>query len=111
MRKITQNAITAYMNNTKFKSGNTEVLINSENGDTELYLHNNMIAFKSDSEDTYISTCGWDTNTTRERLNCLVNTINGGRVNIQKGQMNYTDYEGSVNHLISGYCLVKRNSK
>jgi len=68
-RQITIDAIRAFNNNYKFKRSNTEVRIDSK-GVTELKLHGNLIAFKTNSG-TYISTCGWHTVTTKERLNGL----------------------------------------
>ena len=68
-RQITIDAVRAFNNNYKFKRSNTEVRIGST-GVTELKLHGNLIAFKNNSG-TYISTCGWHTVTTKERLNGL----------------------------------------
>ena len=68
MRKITQDAIRAFNNNYKFKRGNTQVRIIGDYEQTQLKLHSNIIAFKNNSG-TYINTCGWNTPTTKERLN------------------------------------------
>lgn len=68
MRSITEKAIQAFNNNVKFNSSNTSVRI--EDGKTNLYLHNNLIATKSNGV-LEITNAGWQTNTTKERLNGL----------------------------------------
>ena len=72
MRKITQDSIRAFNNNYRFKRGNTEVRIIGDYEQTQLRLHGNLIAYK-DNTGTYISTCGYSTVTTKERLNGLPN--------------------------------------
>jgi hypothetical protein len=68
MRKISEDVRTAFRLGENFKSGNTQVI--SKDGDTMLLLHGNMIAHKSALAYT-ITTAGWNTVTTRERLNAL----------------------------------------
>lgn len=71
MRNITRNAIECLIEGTPFSKDNTKVVItkNREEGDT-LYLHGNPI-IKIKSDGVWITTCGWDTITTKERLNGL----------------------------------------
>lgn len=79
MRKITSQAIAAFNSGKNFKSGATQV--NTRIGGTELVLHGNVIARRIDGEGLSINLCGWNTPTTRERLNGLggvsVNTVKG----------------------------------
>ena len=73
MRTITQNSVNAFLNNETFKSSNTTVTI-EKNGEIQLRLHGNLIARKNPVDNTIkISSCGWQTNTTKERLNGLPN--------------------------------------
>ncbi len=73
MRTITQNSVNAFLNNQTFKSSNTAVTI-EKNGEIQLRLHGNLIARKNPADNTIkISNCGWQTNTTKERLNGLPN--------------------------------------
>lgn len=94
MRKVTKKAIEAFENATKFNSGNTEVEVLPNV--TILKLHGNKIAYRyNDPEKTLsITTCGWNTNTTKERLN----GISGVRVNTVKGQLylNGEKWDGSL---------------
>jgi hypothetical protein len=79
MRKITQESVNAFMGSKPFKKSNMAVTI--ENGITYLKLHNNKIAAMLSDGRVWISSAGWRTNTTKERLN----GIPGVRVN----QKNY----------------------
>lgn len=64
MRKIS-NSIAIAFSETGVKSvGNTKT------GGTKIWLHNNIIAEKR-TDGLYITTCGWPTNTTKDRLNAL----------------------------------------
>lgn len=79
MRKITEQASNAFHNARDFRSGNTQV--NRRIDGVELTLHGHTIA-KNTSEGLHINLCGWNTNTTRERLNGL----QGVRLHTKKGQ-------------------------
>lgn len=68
-RKITQQATMAFLSGGNFKSSNTEVV--TEDGYTYMYLFGNNIAIKSDTDGLAIRNCGYQTNTTKERLNAL----------------------------------------
>ena len=77
MRQITIDATNAFNNNRQFKRSNTEVrIVDGYNGaepdetQIELRLHGNLIAWKNNAG-MFISTCGWQSVTTKERLNGL----------------------------------------
>lgn len=82
MRKITKEAVKAFYGDYKFSSGNTTV------NDFGYFLHGNKIAehnslFNNDGNKLInITLAGWNTNTTRERLNGL----KGVHVTTKKGQ-------------------------
>lgn len=68
MRKITRLAIDAFLSDTPFKQSNTEVVVDETY--SGLHLHGNTIAAQfHDSGNIYITTSGWQTNVTKERLN------------------------------------------
>lgn len=69
MRKVTQDAVNAFMQHKNFKRGNTTVSI--WKGVAELYLHNNLIAEHHPDGRILISNAGWPTVTTKERLNAI----------------------------------------
>ena len=71
MRKITADAIRAFRNRQTFKRGNTEVKVYDNS--VALFLHGNIIAEYAADGALYIRDGGWQTNTTKERLNGLPN--------------------------------------
>lgn len=86
MRQITNNAVNAFIAKQNFGCGNTTV---TNNGDkTEMYLFGNLIAYEI-NQNVYISSQGYETSTTRERLNGLVQALECGRVYIKGGSMWY----------------------
>jgi len=94
MRKITSDSVNAFMNAEKFNSGNTSVEV-LENV-TILKLHGNAIAYRYNSpkRTLMISNCGWQTTTTKERLN----GIPGVNVYQRKGQwyLNDEEWDGAL---------------
>ena len=84
MRQITKQAVNKFNNNQNFTKDNTQVWYGRvgtiNNGKcsltpiTKLFLHDNLIAYKKYSS-LVISNCGWFSNTTKERLNGLLDSI------------------------------------
>lgn len=69
MRDIDMEARCAFLNRRKFTSNNTQVKI--EDGQPHMYLFGNCIAKMNEEGDLLINHCGWESNTTRNRLNAL----------------------------------------
>lgn len=76
MRKITQEAITAFINKSNYSKDNTrvETLCQPHTVTTEMYLHNNLIARLNNNE-LYITSAWRETNTTKERLNWILDAF------------------------------------
>jgi len=70
MRKIETQMIAAINNRKDWKSGNTEVFINGNNC-ANVYLHGNLIAWVNKDNGLTVFDGGWQTNTTKSRLNAL----------------------------------------
>lgn len=62
MRKVTKEAVSAFLGGQKYSKSNT-----STDG-KNLYLHGNLIARRG-SDGIQITNAGWPSNTTKERLN------------------------------------------
>ncbi len=69
MRIITEQSTTAFLNRRKFKKANTEVI--ESGGKFYLRLHGNTIAILDPDNTLMITNAGWQSNTTKERLNGL----------------------------------------
>ena len=70
MRKIESQMCAAVQKNINWQSGNTSVHFNEESGVSIVRLHGNKIAEVSDNDMT-IFDGGWQTVTTKSRLNAL----------------------------------------
>ena len=70
MRKIESQMCQAVQSNKNWSSGNTTVTIDEETNTSSVYLHGNLIATVTDNDMT-IYDGGWQSNTTKSRLNAL----------------------------------------
>ena len=70
MRKIESQMCSAIQRNINWQSSNTAVTFDEETGISTVYLHGNKIAEVSDNDMT-IFDGGWQSNTTKSRLNAL----------------------------------------
>ena len=77
MRKITEQAVTAFWNGYSFSKGNTFVAV--DGGTVLFYLHGNLIAKRVDDK-LMITAANWETNTTKERLNGILSQITDLRI-------------------------------
>ena len=71
MRKIEETMCAAVKARMNYKSGNTEVVISDGGSKAAVYLHGNKIYMESSEGWAWFSLCGWNTSTTRSRLNAL----------------------------------------
>ena len=93
MRQITEDAVAAFMAGRAFRRDNTEVEVTKKS--VILYLHGSPIARKTGSR-VEVSTAGWKTNTTKERLNGVLSAFdrpmqsNYARIWQRRGQWHMT---------------------
>lgn len=67
MREIEKKALSAWQSGENFSSGNT--LVRLYNNEKHLYLHGNLIAKVDTSGLLWVTLAGWNTPTTKSRLN------------------------------------------
>jgi len=72
MRKIESQMNAAIQQNRNWSNANTMVTFDKETNTSSVYLHGNLIATVTDNDMT-IYDGGWQTNTTKSRLNALCN--------------------------------------
>ena len=82
MRKIEREMIQAIIDRSHFSKANTKVQVHVPMGvdsraEMRVYLHDNHIATYA-NEGLYINHQGWKTNTTKSRLNALIQFVLGG---------------------------------
>lgn len=69
MRQIEKSMLAAIRSGRSWKQDNTEVI--TDKGVSRVYLHGNLIADVQHGRVVAFSLCGWNTPTTRSRLNAL----------------------------------------
>lgn len=80
MRKITQESVEAFTNWDDLKKQNTEVKSYID-GIAKMWLHWNLIAeLNHYTRELYISDAGWQTITTKERLNWILEHFSLGKL-------------------------------
>ena len=98
MRKVTEKCVKAFNENREVKSGNTIVSVETDYDDVtyvNMYLHGNCIAHKNlHTGEVSINNCGWESNTTKERLNGLIASIKGYKDTIYQKNWNWYWKEG-----------------
>jgi hypothetical protein len=94
-RKITQESIRNFIDGVPFKKSNTEVV--REGTIYYLKLFGNKIAARLGDGRTWISNAGWDSNTTKERLNGLA----GVHIQQKKGEwyLNGVQWDGKPTYI------------
>ena len=91
MRQITRDSVTAFLWGLSFNKQNMTVRIDAE-GVVWMHLHGNLIAVKETNGEIQVTFAGWQTPTTKERLNGLSELLNGTRPFYQKaGQLYFND--------------------
>ena len=75
MRKIEQQMNSAINNRVSWHNSNTRV--DRMGNRSEVYLHNNQIATVHDNGDLQLSSAGWETVTTKSRLNAILDNFFG----------------------------------
>lgn len=82
MTNTAYRSVKAFLNNEKISLGNTKT------DGSNLYLHGNMIAHK-ENNNIIISLCGWNSHTTKDRLNELLSQT---RSDLRIRSKDYTPY-------------------
>ncbi len=103
MRQITENAARAFLNRYSFKQSNTQVVATAN--EVLLYLHDNLIA-KGGNGQLSITSAGWETNTTKERLNGLLSMINQPLI-YQRDFVWYRDIDGQRTEFNDGWNIIR----
>ena len=95
MRKITKESIKAFYNREPFKKSN--MTVENKEGKTYLKVFDNVIAILDEVNELFITTAGWNSVTTRERLNGL----SGVRLGTKKEQLylNNIPWDGKLTNI------------
>ena len=105
MRKIEQQMQTAIRNRMNWSKSNTSVEVDSE-GYTDVRLHGNRIATINPHGDITLSSCGWETVTTKSRLNAILQEVKTGFSIFQKQFEWFLNGQGRTVDFFDGMILL-----
>ena len=102
MRKIEKQMASAIANRSNWSQSNTSVSIDNE-GNTFVTLHGNLIATIFNNGDMKLSSCGWQTVTTKSRLNAILDVFFHNVRIVQKQFEWYIDGDS----FFDGYTIIR----
>ena len=111
MRKIEQQMNRAITNRTNWAGSNTTVSYNDSTNCSSVFLHGHQIAtVDHDTNAVKVSSCGWQTVTTKSRLNAILSEVKYGCSVFQKQWNWYVSFRGQTQDFIDGMILLDTQS-
>ena len=111
MRKIEQQMNRAITNRTNWAGSNTTVTYNDSTNCSSVFLHGHQIATVDHSTNAVkVSSCGWQTVTTKSRLNAILSEVKYGCSVFQKQWNWYVSFRGQTQDFIDGMILLDTQS-
>ena len=102
MRKIESEMQSAIVEHRNWSKSNTSVSVDSQ-GNTFVTLHGNLIATIFNNGDMKLSSCGWQTVTTKSRLNAILDVFFHNVRIVQKQFEWYIDGDS----FFDGYTIIR----
>ena len=111
MRKIEQQMNRAIANKADWASSNTRVEFNDSTNCSSVFLHGHNIAtFDHNLKAVKISSCGWQTNTTKSRLNAILSEVKYGCSVFQKQFNWFVSFNNQTTLFRDGMILLDADS-
>ena len=111
MRKIEQQMNRAITNRTNWAGSNTTVSYNDSTNCSSVFLHGHQIAtVDHDTNAVKVSSCGWQTVTTKSRLNAILSEVKYGCSVFQKQWNWYVSFRGQTQDFMDGMILLDTQS-
>ena len=111
MRKIEQQMNRAISNRTNWAGSNTTVTYNDSTNCSSVFLHGHNIATVDHSTNAVkVSSCGWQTVTTKSRLNAILSEVKYGCSVFQKQWNWYVSFRGQTQDFFDGMILLDTQS-
>ena len=106
MRKIETQMNRAVVNKNDWSNSNTRVEYNSNTDCSTVYLHNNRIATVDHNTNALkLSSCGWQSVTTKSRLNAILQEVIGCASVFQKNFEWFLNYNNQTHNFNDGMIL------
>ena len=110
MRKIEKQMNFAISNKGNWAGSNTSVSYNESTNCSSIFLHGHQIAtFDHNTQAVKLSSCGYETNTTKSRLNAILDEVKYGCKVFQKQWNWFVSYNGQTKDFVDGMILVDAN--
>ena len=110
MRKLERQMNFAVSNKSNWCGSNTQVTFNENTNCSSIYLHGHQIAtFDHNLKAVKLSSCGWQTVTTKSRLNAILNEVKWGCKVFQKNFDWFVSYNDQTRDFFDGMILVDAN--
>ena len=111
MRKLERQMNFAVSNKGNWSGSNTQVNYNSNTNCSQIYLHGHHIAtFCHETLAVKINSCGYHTNTTKSRLNALLEEVKWGCKVFQKNWDWFVSYNDQTTLFRDGMILLDADS-
>ena len=110
MRKIERAMNFAISNKGNWSSSNTQVSYNDSTNCSSVFLHGHRIATVDHATNAVkVSSCGWQTVTTKSRLNAILSEVKYGCSVFQKNWNWFVSFRGQTQDFIDGMILIDAN--
>ena len=108
MRKIEQQMNRAIVNKNDWSNSNTQVNYNSNTDCSAVYLHGNQIAtVDHNNQALKLSSCGWQSVTTKSRLNAILQGLIAG-ASVYQRQFNwFLNYNNQTHNFFDGMIITE----
>jgi len=111
MRKIEQQMNNAISNKVDWNSSNTRVEYNNNTNCSTIVLHSTAIAvYDHNTQAVKLNTGGWQSNTTKSRLNAILSEVKYGCSVFQKQWNWYVSFNNQTQDFVDGMILINSNS-
>tara|TARA_B100000900_G_scaffold200335_1_gene169828 strand:- start:35 stop:382 length:348 start_codon:yes stop_codon:yes gene_type:complete len=107
MRKLERQMNFAVSNKGNWCGSNTQVTYNESTNCSQVRLHGHLIATVDHSTNAVkLDSCGWQSNTTKSRLNALLEEVKFGCKVFQKNWNWYVSHNGQTADFSDGMILI-----
>ena len=111
MRKLEKQMNFALSNKANWAGSNTTVSYNDSTNCSSVYLHGHQIATLDHSTKALkLSSCGYETNTTKSRLNAILEEVKWGCKVFQKNWTWFVSYNNQTKSFWDGMILLDADS-
>ena len=111
MRKLEKQMNYALSNKNNWAGSNTTVCYNDSSNCSSVYLHGHQIAtLCHETKAVKLSSCGYTTNTTKSRLNAILDEVKYGCKVFQKNWNWFVSYNNQTASFWDGMILVDADS-